>query len=252
MASSLKNISVLTYNLHKGFGVGALRFLLPKMREAIRHLDPDFVFLQEVQGEHTRKEKRVRGWPESPQCEYLAESVWPYYTYAKNAVYQRGDHGNAILSKYPFAHIDNINLALNQRASRGILHTRLLVEQKVVHLLCVHFGLFKKERINQMNFLMHLVKNTIPINEPLLLAGDFNDWQRLLSEPIAEHLNVREAFISTTGFHARTFPAMKPALCVDRVYFRGMQVKEVACLQGKPWRSLSDHLPLFARFELLK
>ncbi|MFI4963660.1 MAG: EEP domain-containing protein, partial [Legionellales bacterium] len=33
-------------------------------------------------------------------------------------------------------------------------------------------------------------------------------------------------------------------------YFRGMKVEEVACLQGNPWRRLSDHLPLYARFKL--
>ncbi|WP_412768399.1 endonuclease/exonuclease/phosphatase family protein, partial [Legionella pneumophila] len=75
--------------------------------------------------------------------------------------------------------------------------------------------------------------------------------RHVISKILAENLGIEEAFVALEGQHARSFPAIKPALCVDRVYFRGMKVQEVACLQGKPWRMLSDHLPLYARFELL-
>lgn len=245
------SVSLITYNMHKGFGFGAVRFLLPKMREAISTLNPDFVFLQEVQGEHKKKAKRILEWPESSQYEYLAGKTWPFYTYAKNAVYRAGHHGNAILSKYPFGHIDNISLTNNRRASRGVLHTQLLIDRIPIHLLCVHLGLFKKERSEQMIYLMHRIKTLVPLHEPLIMAGDFNDWQNTLSKPLAETLQVEEAFISVEGSHARSFPAIRPALCVDRVYYRGMKVTEVACLQGHPWRLLSDHLPLFTRFELI-
>lgn len=244
-------ISILTYNIHKGFGVGAVRFLLPEMREAISALSPDFVFLQEVQGRHSRREKRIDAWPESPQSEYLAEDTWPHFIYAKNAVYQSGDHGNAILSKYPFDRFENINLSNINRASRGILHTQLTVGGTTIHLLCVHLGLFKNERAEQGRALRERIKNLVPHNEPLLMAGDFNDWRNSMSKPLLDELGVEEAFVAVEGKHARSFPALKPALRVDRVYFRGMKVQEVACLQGKPWRTLSDHLPLFARFELM-
>lgn len=252
MPHEAHSVSLITYNIHKGFGVGAIRFLLPKMRDAISSLNPDFVFLQEVQGEHRKRKKRIDAWPDSTQCEYIAENIWPHYAYAKNAVYQSGHHGNAILSKYAFNNVENINLANMRRASRGVLHVQLDINGVVVHLLCVHLGLFKRERMEQSTALMQRIKEVVPAHEPLLMAGDFNDWRNVLSQPLAEDLNVEEAFISLEGQHARSFPAIRPALCVDRVYFRGMQVQEVACLQGKPWRMLSDHLPLYARFELIE
>ncbi|MGC1181930.1 endonuclease/exonuclease/phosphatase family protein [Legionella sp.] len=251
MQQAAPSVSLITYNIHKGFGVGAIRFLLPKMREAIMSLNPDFVFLQEVQGEHRKREKRINSWPDLSQCEYIAENIWPHYAYAKNAIYQSGHHGNAILSKYAFKQIDNINLTNMRRASRGVLHAKLMVRDVTIHLLCVHLGLFKRERAEQSKALMHRIKEVVPQNEPLLMAGDFNDWRTILSQPLAEGLNIEEAFVSIEGQHARSFPAIRPALCVDRVYFRGMRVQEVACLQGKPWRMLSDHLPLYARFELI-
>ncbi|WP_133126718.1 endonuclease/exonuclease/phosphatase family protein [Legionella nagasakiensis] len=254
MQHAKQTVSLITYNIHKGFGLGKVRFLLPEMRTAIAALNPDFVFLQEVQGEHRRREKRIEAWPESPQFEYIAEEIWPHYIYAKNAVYQSGHHGNAILSKYPFERFENINLSTINRASRGILHSQLILDdaQKTkIHLLCVHLGLFKAERKEQCKTLMLRISEAVPEDEPLLMAGDFNDWRMHLSRPLANELGIEEAFFSVEGQHARSFPAIRPSLCVDRVYFRGMDVCEVQCLQGKPWRMLSDHVPLFARFSLL-
>ena len=251
MQQEVRSVSLITYNIHKGFGLGAVRFLLPKMRDAITHLNPDFVFLQEVQGEHRKRQKRINAWPDSPQFEYIAENIWPHYVYAKNAIYESGHHGNAILSKYGFERFENIKLTHMRRASRGILHAQLKLDTVTIHLLCVHLGLFKAERAAQCNALMKRINDVVPQNEPLLMAGDFNDWRTILSKPLAEHLNIEEAFVSVEGQHARSFPAIRPALCVDRVYFRGMKVQEVACLHGKPWRMLSDHLPLYARFELI-
>ena len=247
----MRSISLITYNIHKGVGVGAVRFLLPQMREAIIALNPDFVFLQEVQGKHRKREKNIDSWPDSPQFEYIAENIWPHYVYAKNAVYQSGHHGNAILSKYPFDCIENINLSQVNRASRSILHAQLKLDNTTIHLLCVHLGLFKAERAEQCKALMQRIKDVVPHDEPLLMAGDFNDWRNVISKPLFEELGIEEAFVAVEGHHARSFPAIRPALCVDRVYFRGMRVQEVACLHGKPWRMLSDHLPLCARFELL-
>lgn len=253
MSDNVRSLSLITYNIHKGFSLGTRRFLLPEMRDALAALNPDILFLQEVQGEHRRREKRIDAWPEHPQFEYLAHEVWPHFLYAKNAIYQSGHHGNAILSKYSFDRFENLNLSLMNRASRGILHAQIKlgeVNPVTIHLLCIHFGLFKAERASQCDALMQRIVEVIPADEPLIMAGDFNDWRHHLSEPLAEQLNVQEAFISIQGKHARSFPAIKPALCMDRIYSRGMKVLDVQCLQGKPWRTLSDHVPLYARFEI--
>lgn len=245
-----QNLSLITYNIHKGFGVGKLRFLLPEMRHALSGLNPDFVFLQEVQGLHHRRAKRIEAWPDLPQYEYIAKNDWPHFLYAKNAIYQSGHHGNAILSKYPFERFENINLSVRHRASRSILHGQIKVGQETLHLLCVHLGLFKTERASQCRLIMKQIRDAVPENEPMLMAGDFNDWRLHLSKSFAEELGITEAFYSLQGQHARSFPALKPTFCMDRVYFRGLVLEKVQCLHGKPWRTLSDHLPLAAQFVL--
>ncbi|MGQ3890436.1 endonuclease/exonuclease/phosphatase family protein [Legionella sp. CNM-4043-24] len=246
-----QHISLVTYNIHKGFGVGKLRFLLPEMRNALSGINPDFVFLQEVQGLHHKRARRIGSWPALPQFEYMAEHDWPHFLYAKNAIYQSGHHGNAILSKYPFVRFENVNLSSRNRASRSILHAEVKTDTGgSLHLLCVHLGLFKAERAFQMEAMIAWIRDNVPADEPLIMAGDFNDWRRHLSSPLEEALGIQEAFHFLEGRHARSFPALKPALCVDRIYFRGIGVLDVKCFQGKPWRTLSDHLPLCARFVL--
>ncbi|WP_419420213.1 endonuclease/exonuclease/phosphatase family protein [Legionella sp. D16C41] len=252
MKQPRQSVSLVTYNIHKGFGVGKLRFLLPEMRYALSKLNPDFVFLQEVQGSHQRRAQRIQTWPDLPQFEYIAEKEWPHYLYAKNAIYQSGHHGNAILSKYPFVSFENINVSRQNRASRSILHGQIKLDNnQILHLLCVHLGLFKAERASQCRALVRRIIDAIPDNEPLLMAGDFNDWQMHLSQPLSDALGIQEAFKVLDGQHARSFPALKPTLCIDRIYYRGLTAEKAQCFSGKPWRTLSDHLPLFAKFHLI-
>ena len=78
------------------------RFTLEKIRNSLRESNANVVFLQEVVGENTRQRKRISAWPDSNQMEFLADSVWEHYAYGKNAIYQHGHHGNAILSEIPF------------------------------------------------------------------------------------------------------------------------------------------------------
>lgn len=247
-----QQLQVLTYNIHKGFSPGRLRFILPKMREALHDLSTDLVFLQEVQGEHKRQEKRIQDWPETSQFEFLAEQLWPHYAYGKNAIYAAGHHGNAILSKYPFSECENINVSAISRASRSLLHGVLNLSEgsPPVHVLCIHLGLFKAEREEQLKILADRIKAHVGMEEPLIIAGDFNDWRKEATDYLEAELNLREVIKELEGEHAKTYPAWRPTLLFDRIYYRGLKLLEGHCLQGNPWRLLSDHLPLYAKFEL--
>ena len=44
-------LKIISYNIHKGFTAGNSTFVLGKMRDILRHVHPDIVFLQEVLGE---------------------------------------------------------------------------------------------------------------------------------------------------------------------------------------------------------
>ncbi|MCE7914798.1 MAG: EEP domain-containing protein [Nitrosomonas sp. PRO4] len=249
---SNRSIKVLTYNIHKGFSATNLRFVLHEIKNLLRHLDADIVFLQEVRGECNISKKSFTDRSANRQFEFLADQVWHHHAYGKNAIYKSGHHGNAILSKYPFVEWENINVSMLRSASRSLLHGAIQIpgiDQKI-HIICVHLGLFELERERQISMLAKRIGSHVPADEPLIIAGDFNDWRGRVEHYLHQDLGVKEVFKNRHGVHARTFPAWLPLLSMDRIYFRGLDVVDCIYLQGKPWRRLSDHIPLLAEFKL--
>lgn len=243
-------IKILTYNIHKGFSYNKTRFVLHQIREMLLHVDADIIFLQEIHGMHSKHEQRIQDWPKESQFEFLAEEIWPHYAYGKNAIYKMGHHGNAILSKYPFTFWENIDVSIQKRASRSLLHGVLEIPKakKPLHVICVHFGLLKFERDQQLASLSERIRLSVPANEPLVIAGDFNDWRSHVSAQLETTLGIDEIFKTLRGKYAKSFPAWQPTLPVDRIYYRNVHPELCKRFNQYPWRSLSDHLPLYAEF----
>src|SRR3954470_12326563 len=143
-----KRLRILSYNIHKGFSTRNKRFVLKRIREAIRDVHADLVFLQEVLGQHDAHSQKVSNWPTEPQFEFLPEELWPHYAYGRNAVYTSGHHGNAILSKFPIEYWENIDISTNRMERRGLLHSVLHLpkRKKPLHAICVHLGLLEADR----------------------------------------------------------------------------------------------------------
>jgi endonuclease/exonuclease/phosphatase family metal-dependent hydrolase len=254
------SLSVFSYNIHKGFSGGRKRYTLDQMRDAIRKLNPDLLFLQEVHGRHDRHQKNIENWPIGSQFEYLAEELWPHFSYGKNVVYGSGHHGNAILSKFPILHWENIDVSQNRFEKRGILHAVLETppgtrhgptQGSPLHVFCVHLGLLEGDRKKQLQQIMGRITATVGSEAPLIAAGDFNDWRENANRGLVDQLGLKEAFHQLYGSHARTFPSWLPAIRLDRVYFRGLEVLEAECLTSPPWNVLSDHTPLEVKFKLI-
>jgi len=56
-------ISVATWNIHKGFSHFNRRLMVHELRERLRALGADIVFLQEVQGLHLKHATQHAPWP---------------------------------------------------------------------------------------------------------------------------------------------------------------------------------------------
>ena len=82
----------------------------------------------------------------------------------------------------------------------------------------------------------------------VIIAGDFNDWRGQAEKYLETELALKEGFKTLYGSHAKTFPALKPTLPVDRIYYRNLDLQTCMSLGELPWRNLSDHIPLFAEF----
>jgi endonuclease/exonuclease/phosphatase family metal-dependent hydrolase len=244
------SFTVLTANVHKGFGLFNRRFILSELRDAVRHVGADVVFLQEVLGSHELHAQRISGWPCVPQYEFLADKIWPNVAYGRNAVYPEGHHGNALLSKFRIERFDNHDFAVDGDETRGILHAVLAPPDCELHAVCVHFGLTEPQRLGQLERLCELIAAGVPAKAPLVVAGDFNDWRLRVHALLTERLGMREVFVTAAGAPAKTFPARWPLLRLDRIYVRNAGVHAPWVLPRKPWSHLSDHAPLAAAIEL--
>ena len=234
---------LLTLNMHKGFTVFNRSFILPEMRDALRALSVDIVFLQEVHGRHTAHARRHQHWPSVPQYEYLADSMWSDYSYGRNAVYPHGDHGNALLSKYPILRYQNLDVSIGNIEQRGLLHSVLKVPVHAeVHAICVHLGLRESHRQQQLHLLRELVES-LPSTAPVVVAGDFNDWRKK-ADSVLTTCGLNEVFVGAYGKPAKSFPARWPLLSLDRVYLRNAATSRAEVLHQRPWSHLSDHAPL--------
>ena len=244
-------LRVLTYNMHKGFCFYSRQYVLQELREAIRSINADVVFLQEVMGVHPARLKV--DLPLDSQFEYLADDIWSHFAYGKNAVYSEGHHGNAILSKHPIVSYENINVSTNPLEKRGLLHARIELpgSDLNLHMVCLHLDLLERGRKQQMQSLIDHVRREVPENSSLIVAGDFNDWARKFTDPLGEELSVVESGVAFTGQHAPTFPSWRPFLALDRIYVRRYRVHDYRVLYGLPWRRMSDHAAVLVELELL-
>ncbi|MFF7706657.1 endonuclease/exonuclease/phosphatase family protein [Pseudomonas sp. NPDC007930] len=248
-APAVHRLTLLTVNTHKGFSPLNRRFVLPELRDAVRTVGADVVFLQEVLGTHRQHGQRYDNWSDVPQYEFLADSMWPVFAYGRNAVYPDGDHGNALLSKFPILRFENLDVTVHGHEERGLLHSVLAVPgQGEVHTVCVHLGLREGQRQQQLRLLCRLLDNLDPA-QPVIVAGDFNDW-RQRADAVLERSGLVEAFVQAYGAPARSFPARWPWLRLDRIYLRGATAMAPRALSRKPWSHLSDHVPLALEVQL--
>lgn len=238
-------LRVLSYNIHKGICFYSRQYILSELREAIRSLDTDLVFLQEVMGERNKSNGDSMG----RQLEYLADSIWTYAAYGKNAVHTKGHHGNAILSKFPIISYQNIDISTNRLERRGLLHAIVQTpEHQRLHLFCSHLNLLENGRRLQVTNIMHRISSAVRAGEPIVFGGDFNDWREMISDRLALDLGLQEAGQAILGGHAKTFPSLLPMLCLDRIYFKNLHATTFSVVDGEPWNKFSDHLGILAEF----
>lgn len=245
----LRTLHVATYNIHKGFSQFNRRMMVHELRDRLRDLAPDIAFLQEVQGQHDLRAARHDNWPEQPQHEFLADAFWTAAAYGRNVIHDHGHHGNAILSRFPIRYSHNQDVTHLAFERRGMLHCTIELPDwdQPLHCVCVHLSLLGLSRRRQMSALAEYLEFELPPAAPLIIAGDFNDWNNKVSADLIQRLNVREVFGQTEGAPARSFPSNRPLLRLDRIYVRGFNIQSMTVHHGQPWARISDHAALSAQ-----
>jgi endonuclease/exonuclease/phosphatase family metal-dependent hydrolase len=248
-------LRVATYNIHKGVrGVGPRKRLeIHNLVLGIEALDADMVFLQEVRQSHRGEARRFHethgGWPRMPQAEYLAPEGYAV-AYRTNAVTRHGEHGNALLSRWPLGDIGHHDVSDHRFEQRGLLHVPVEWNSLTLHAVVAHFGLTHSSRVRQVERLARFIDAEVPADALLIVAGDFNDWAERL-DALMHMCGLRRAMVEgSTRARLSTFPSRVPVFSLDRIYTRGLRCVSTSVPRGVAWARMSDHLPLVAELEL--
>lgn len=243
-------LRVVTLNIHKGLSQFNRRMVIHELREGLRALVPDLVFLQEVQGLNQRHAVRYASWPGEAQHAFLAGDELQH-VYGRNRVHQHGHYGNALLSRFPILSSENKDISDHRFERRGLLHTVVKVPgwKRNLHCLCVHLSLHERGRGRQLDAIGARLEALADKRLPIIVAGDFNDWRQRASAILERRLGMTEVSVASGGRRQRTFPSMLPLLPLDRIYVRGFKVLRSQVHRGPPWSLLSDHLAVSAELE---
>ncbi|MDQ6685604.1 MAG: endonuclease/exonuclease/phosphatase family protein, partial [Pseudomonadota bacterium] len=223
---SSSNLRVATYNIHKGVrGVGPKKRLeIHNLVLGIEALDTDLVFLQEVRRMNRAEARHFPdtkiGWPKLPQADYLAPEGYEA-AYRTNAVTRDGEHGNALLSRWPIGDIGHHDVSDHRFEQRGLLHVPVRWNGTLVHAIVAHFGLMHAGRVRQVQRLSNFIAANVPKDEVLVVAGDFNDWGDKLDALMAECALQRAVVPGDPPSRFNTFPSRIPLFSMDRIYTRG-------------------------------
>jgi endonuclease/exonuclease/phosphatase family metal-dependent hydrolase len=233
-------INALSYNVHKLFDITGRKYFLPVLRDIISGMEVDLIFLQEVPGLiHGSYEKDFDKNP----LEHLADELWDYFVYGKNAISTNRNHGNAILSKYPFTHSNNFNISNHRLEQRGFLFGKIEIENRTLALGCTHLDLTLLGRNRQVNKIKPILQEHCEEEMPLLICGDFNDWDGQTSKKM-------KTLDLETEESGPTFPSFFPVMPLDRIFYRHLICKKIRVLNDRHWKKLSDHLPMYAEFTI--
>jgi endonuclease/exonuclease/phosphatase family metal-dependent hydrolase len=246
-------IRVLSYNIHRAIGFDR-RFAPERIIEIISGHDADIVLLQEVdEGAPRSRELKL--------AKELADALeYPHYAMGHNVSMRKGWYGNATLSRFPILRERNIDLSIGMRKRRGCQHTSIEIQNKQnqtfpLEVFNLHLGLSAKERQKQAGVLARSTEyESLDMDTPCIIGGDFNDWRSLLRALFIEGMEFKCATDKNNAAGSpkaiRTFPSFAPQGGLDRVYYRG----GLRCISAKRCRFkaskvASDHLPVITEFE---
>ena len=233
---------VVTYNMRKGKGIKRSRPALEHICRELGRLEPAVLLCQEVFHDS--------GSAGVSQSADMADALELLHRYEPNAAYRKGHHGNASFSSFPVVRHFNRDISTNAIERRGVLYFRLRLDHaNELHVFNTHFGLSQRQRLRQAEHVGHIIRAEVPPSDPVILAGDFNDWTGQVDQRIAQAAEVENAMLALAIAERRTWSTRRPIFALDRIYYRNLHLAEVKVHRHRPWDELSDHFPVEAIFE---
>jgi endonuclease/exonuclease/phosphatase family metal-dependent hydrolase len=256
----VRAVRIASYNIHRCIGADG-QHNPQRVARVLQMLNADIIALQEV-GFETDKEHNV--------LQYLGKSIDAQIIEGVTLLDERGQYGNAVLSRLPIDTIKLHDISVSQCEPRGVIELQLNLNGHWLQLLATHLGLRHAERRSQVDYLLELLSHSQA--DIQILMGDLNQWwcgsasRRRLQNYFSSVKNKPRQCPAP-----RTFPARWPLFSLDRILIQParlcdrLELGYKALLNQKMTsqnttntdlsvrqlaRCASDHLPLLAELTL--
>ena len=235
-----KPFRVLTYNIHHGEGTDN-KVDLERIAAVIKREKADIVALQEVDRGVERTSRR--DFPAE-----LAKLTGMAVYFDRNIIYQGGDYGNAVLTKFPVKQKKNTHYKmLRAGEQRGVMQLVLDVHGKDLSFMNTHidFRSDDSERLINADELKSII--AAAGKTPVILCGDFNDHPGSRT-----HTKMKEFLSDAWEWAGKgdglSFSSKKPHIRIDYMWItkEGVEPLKMEVLQS----NASDHLPVLGEFRL--
>ncbi len=223
---------IVTYNIHSGIGRDK-KHDYKRIGQFLANSGADVVLLQEMD---TRPSERNTAQDIKDICADNTFDLIPSPAIRE----PEGWYGNAILTRFDVLNHDTVDVSQRGRQPRNVQVVELKTEKTSLTVVNTHKGLKKLERRSQFSLLHeHLSHRLKERQTPLVLAGDFNEWQFFSKafKGLNELLSQQKV--------GATFPSHFPVFALDRVWVSDdIKVKSCRKLKNAKTRIYSDHLPV--------
>ena len=223
---------IVTYNIHSGIGRDK-KHDYKRIGQFLANSGADVVLLQEMD---TRPSERNTAQDIKDICADNTFDLIPSPAIRE----PEGWYGNAILTRFDVLNHDTVDVSQRGRQPRNVQVVELKTEKTPLTVVNTHKGLKKLERRSQFSLLHeHLSHRLKERQTPLVLAGDFNEWQFFSKafKGLNELLSQQKV--------GATFPSHFPVFALDRVWVSDdIKVKSCRKLKNAKTRIYTDHLPV--------
>ncbi len=241
-------LRIMTYNVHYCRGVD--RTLSPeRIAQVIASCHPDIVALQELDVGRARS-----GMVD--QAMSIARDLGMDVQFFPSLRIMEESYGNAILSRWPARLVKAEPLPglprLPRLEPRGAIWATVTVEGIDVQIVNTHLGLFRLERLRQVEALLGADWLAHPLcREPVILLGDFNARPRSRAyRRLAARLQDVQRGVPGARPKA-TFPTWYPTFRLDHIFVdERIEIVSASPVRTPLARLASDHLPLVAELNI--
>lgn len=232
--SSPHDLSVASYNIHKGVGTDRRRDLA-RTAAVIAEIGADILAVQEADTRFGTRKGLL-------DLDRIRQDVGLIAVPVDDVGEAHGWHGNLLLVRNALVQ-DVHQLILPGLEPRGALVTDLTIAGRPLRVVNAHLGLLQTSRRAQARALLHKIEGMEA--RPTLLMGDLNEWRGkgAAFQTLQKHFTLARAQAS--------FPSRFPVLALDRMMMSSHgALLDVATHDSPLSRRASDHLPIKARLRL--